>query len=42
MHVFQALPRVIPEADRALARAARFLSAAVPVVARPTTHRRTA
>jgi acetyl esterase/lipase len=42
MHVFQALPRVIPEADRALARAARFLSAAVPAVARPTTHRRTA
>lgn len=42
MHVFQALPRVIPEADRALARAARFLSAALPAVARPTAERRSA
>lgn len=42
MHVFQALPRVIPEADRALARAARFLTAAVPAATRPSVHRRSA
>jgi monoterpene epsilon-lactone hydrolase len=29
MHVFQALPRLVPEADVALRRAANFLSAAV-------------
>lgn len=43
MHVFQALPRAVPEATVALRRAASFLSAAVPAaadatVSRPSAH----
>ena len=42
MHVFQGLPRLIPEAQLALARAATFLAAAIPAVANPTPTRRKA
>ncbi|MGI8679962.1 MAG: alpha/beta hydrolase [Jatrophihabitans sp.] len=42
MHVFQALPRLVPEARRALVRAGAFLQSAVPAVTRSSADRRSA